>query len=123
MKEGKLQIEVDHYDLTDLFVDQFVIWDEVHRKVIATSDDGYIHTTYKDNIMKFPRDSNGKLDVSNRVYSREKVTLTKCKYTDKVHLCLGFSVVTPIIDGVEQPQEDRRCKPFVHSGKTLLSMD
>ena len=31
-------------------------------------------------------------------------------------------VVTPVIDGVEQPQEGRRCKPFVYSVNTLLSM-
>ena len=54
--------------------------------------------------MKFPRNDNGKLDVSNGAYSKEKVTLTKCKHTDKVPLCLGVSFITPIINGVEQPQ-------------------
>ena len=68
----------------------------------------YVRPQHKDHIMKFRCDNNGKLDISNRMYSREKVTLTKCKYTEKVRLCLGVSVVTPIIDGVEQPQEGRR---------------
>ena len=86
------------------------------------SDDGYVRTPYKDHIMKLPRNVNGKLDISNGTYSREKVNLMKCKYTDEVRLCLGVSVVTPIICGVEQPQEGRRCKPFIYSGKTLLSM-
>ena len=45
---------------------------------------------------------NGKLDVSNGMYSREKVTLAKCKYTEKVRLCLGVAVVNPVIAGVEQ---------------------
>ena len=54
--------------------------------------------------MKLPGDENGKLDISNGTYSREKVTLTKCKYTDKVRLCLGVSIVTPTIDDAEQPQ-------------------
>ena len=58
--------------------------------------------------MKFPCDINGKLDVSNGTYSRAKVTLTKCNYTDEFGLCFGVTVVTPDIDGVEQPQEGRR---------------
>ena len=49
--------------------------------------------------MKFPLKNNGKFDVLNRTYSREKVTLTKCKYTDEVRLCLGVSDATPVIDG------------------------
>ena len=85
-------------------------------------DDGYLHTTYKDHTTKFPRDINEKLVVYNGTYSREKNTLVKFKYTDKVRLCLGVAVVTPVIDGVEQPQEGRRWKPFIYSGKTLLSM-
>ena len=48
--------------------------------------------------------------------------MTKCKYTDKVCLCLGVSDVTPVIDGVEQPQKGRSCKHFIYSGKMLLSM-
>ena len=48
--------------------------------------------------------------------------MTRCKYTDEVHLCLGVNVVTPIIDGVEQPQGGGRYKPFVYSVKTCLSM-
>ena len=69
-----------------------------------------------------PRSSHEKLDVSNGTYSREKITLVKFKYTDKVRLCLGVAVVTPVIDGVGQPQEGRRCKPFIYSGKKLLSV-
>ena len=108
--------------MTNLFVDQFVKLDEVHRKIIPGSDDGYKQTLYKDHIMKLPRDKNGKLGVSNGAYSREKLTLTKCKYTYEFHMCLGVAFVTHIIDGVEQPQEGRRCKPFVYLGKTLFSM-
>ena len=50
--------------------------------------------------MKFPHNYNGKLEVSDWTYPGEKVTLTKCKYTDKVHLWLGASVVTTVIDDV-----------------------
>ena len=50
--------------------------------------------------MKFQRKNNGKFDVLNMTYSREKVTQTKCKYTDEVCLCLGVADVTPVIDGV-----------------------
>ena len=107
-KEGKSPKEFDTANLTYLFVDQFVKWDEFHRKVIPRYDDGYICTLYKDHIMKFPHNNNGKLDVSNGTYSREKVTFTRCKYTDEVRLCLGVSSVTPVIDVVEQPQEGRR---------------
>ena len=69
-KEGKLPKEFDPDNLTNLFVDQFVTWDKVHRKVIPGSDDGYVRTPYKNNIMKLPRNDNGKLDVSNGKYSR-----------------------------------------------------
>ena len=108
--------------MNNLFVDPFVTWDEVHRKVITGSDDGYIRTMYRYHIMKFPCGDNGKLGISNGTYSREKVTLTKCKYTYEVCLCLGSSSMTSAIDGVEQTQEGRRCKPFAYSGKTLLIM-
>ena len=108
--------------MTNLFIDQFVTWDEVHRKVIPISDDGYVRTDYKYHIRKFPHDYNGKLDVSNGTYSIEKVTLTKRKYTEEFRLCLGVAVVTPVIDGVEQPQEFRRLNVFVYSWKTLISM-
>ena len=82
LKEGNLPKEFYPDNLTNLFVDKFVTWYESYRKAIPGSDDGYLRTPYKDHIMKFQRDDNGKLDVSNVKYSREKVTLTKCKYTD-----------------------------------------
>ena len=103
-KEGKLPKYFDPANLTNLFVDKFVTWDKVHRKSIPVSGDGYVSTPYKDHIMKFPFNKNWKLDVSNGTYSREKVTLKRCKYTDEVRLCLGVYVMTPVIDGVEQPQ-------------------
>ena len=73
-KEVKLPKEFDPANLTHLFVDKFVTLVEFHWKVIPGSDDGYIHTPYKDNIMKFPRENNGKLGISKGSYSREKVT-------------------------------------------------
>ena len=39
-----------------------------------------------------------------------------------VLLCLGVAVVITGIDGVEQPQEVKRCKTFIYIGKTLLSI-
>ena len=81
-KEDKLPKEFDPANLTNLFVDRFVTWNEVYRKSLPGSDDGFVCTPYKYHIMNFPRDVNGKLDVSNGMNSREKVTLTKCKYTD-----------------------------------------
>ena len=121
-KQGKLSKEFNPNNLTDLSVDQFVTWDEVQRKFINGSDDGYVQTVYKSHIMKFPHNVNEKLDGSNRTYSREKVTLTNFKYTDEVYLCLGVSVTNPVVDGVNQPQEGRRCKSFVYTGKSLLNM-
>ena len=99
-KEGKLPKEFDPNNLTNLLVDNFVTWYDVHRKVIPGYDDGYVRTLYKDHIMKLPRNNNGKLDISNEMYSREQITSTKYKYTDEVHQCLGVSFVTPVIDGV-----------------------
>ena len=94
--------------MTNLFVDHFVTWYEVHRRFIPGSDDGYVHTLYKDLIMNLPSDDNGKFDVSNGRYSIEKVTFIKFKYTDKVRLCLGVAIVTTGIDDVEKPQEGMR---------------
>ena len=98
-KEGKLPTNFDPASLTNLFLDQFVTWNEVNRKVMTGSDDGYVRTLSKDHIMKLPRGVNGKWDVSNGTYSIEKFTFTKCKYIDEVRLCLGVAVVTPVIDG------------------------
>ena len=120
--DSELPSEYDPAKLTSLSVDQFVTWDEVHKKVMPGSDDGYVKSPYKDHILKFPRDANGKIDLLNGSYSKEKVTVMKCKYMDEVRLCLGVAVVTPVIDSVEQPMEGRRCKPFVYSGQTLLSL-
>ena len=68
MKEGELPKEFDPANLTHLFVNKFFIWDEVHRQVIPRYDNGYVRTLYKDHIIKFPRDDNEKLDVSNGTY-------------------------------------------------------
>ena len=89
---------------------------------MPVSDDGYVHTMYADHITNSLRDINGELDVSNETCSRENFTLMKCKYTDKVCLCLGVSMVTTGIDGVEKPQEGRRWTYFDYSGKMLLIM-
>ena len=52
-KKGKLPKEFDPASLTNSFVDQFVTWDEVHRKVIPGSNYVYLRNWYKDHIMKF----------------------------------------------------------------------
>ena len=67
-KESKLPKEFDPANLNNLFVDQFVTWDELHSKVMPVSDDGFVHTPYKDHITKFPHNVNMKLEVSNRKY-------------------------------------------------------
>ena len=69
-KEGKLSKEFDPADLNNLFVDNFVTWYEVHRKVMFGYDYGYLFTMHMDNIMNFPHNVNGKMDVSNGKYSR-----------------------------------------------------
>ena len=43
-KEGKLPKYFDPANLTNSFVDKFVTWDKVHRKVIPGYDDGYVCT-------------------------------------------------------------------------------
>ena len=122
-KEGKLPKEFDPANLTNLFVDQFVTWDEVHRKVIPGSDYVYVRNQYKDHIMKFQRKNNGKFDVLNRTYSREKVTLTKCKYTDEVLLCLGvFLMRLPSLMVFNNLDKSECAKRFVYSRDKLISM-
>ena len=46
MKEGKLPKEFDPANLTHLFVDQFVTWDEVNRKGIPISEYVYLRNRY-----------------------------------------------------------------------------
>ena len=52
-KESKIQKEFDPTNLNNLFVDQFVTWDEVHMKVIHRSNHVCLRNQYKDHIMKF----------------------------------------------------------------------
>ena len=73
-KEGKLPKEFDPTNMTNLFVDQFFTWDEVHRIVLTGSDEGCVRNQYKYHIMKSHHMNNGGFDVLNRTYSREKVT-------------------------------------------------
>ena len=46
-KESKLPKEFDPANLTNLFVDQFVTWDKVHRKVIPRSYYVYLRNRFK----------------------------------------------------------------------------
>ena len=100
MKKGKLPKQFDPVNLTNLFFDKFVTWDEVLRKIVLKYVYGCLRTPYKDHIMNFPRDVNGE---GGGVF-KKKGTLMNCKYTDEVCLCLGIVVVTPFIDCVKQPQ-------------------
>ena len=52
-REFKLPKYFDPANLTNLIVDKFVTWDEVHRKVIPGSDYVYLRNRYKDHTMKF----------------------------------------------------------------------
>ena len=99
-KEGKLPKAFDHANLTTLFLNQFVTWDEFHRRVIPRSDYVFMLNTYKDHIMNSSCNNNGKLDVLKRMYSRKKITLTRCKYIDEFRICLSVADMTPVIDGV-----------------------
>ena len=121
-EDVELPQEYDPDKLSSISEDQFVTWDEVHKKVQPGSDKGTLKSTVKDTVYKFPRDNFGKVDLVNGTYSDEPVSSMKCKYTDEIRLSLGVAVVTPVVDGVEQPKEGRRCTPFVYSGKTLLSI-
>lgn len=109
--------------LTKFSTDQFVTWDETHKKVQPGTDYDGIVSDEKDFIWRFPRDEDGKIDLEHGLYSEEPVCQTKCKYTDEVRLCLGVAVVTPKDkNGNHLPREGRRCKPFSYTGKTLLSI-
>ena len=74
----------------------------------------------KDYVLKFRRNTNGKLDLKHGTYSSETLSQTRCKFTEEVRLCLGAGCVTPVVDGAEQKTVGVRCNPFVYSGKTLL---
>ena len=81
---GIVPQEFDKDKLTCFSSDQFVTWDEVHRKVQpGTDDEGSLPITNNDNIMKFPRDENGKLDMDNGAYSKSEVTKMNCNPNPK----------------------------------------
>ena len=73
-KESKLPKEFDPANLTNLFVDQFITWDEVRRKVIPRYDYVYVRNRYKDHITKFQRKNNGKFDLlQQEVFHRKSI--------------------------------------------------
>jgi hypothetical protein len=90
-------------------LDQFqtAYWDETHKKCDAGGTSSKL--TYH---VKFPRDNNGKLDLSGAG------TYWKVKYESEVRLALGVAKVKLQNGEVE----GRRAKPFVYSGKLLLSL-
>lgn len=120
---GPLPKQFDKSRLSKLSIDQFVCWDEVNSKVQAGSAQSTVISSNKQTTYKFKRDENGKLDPNGK-FSDEECSIMRTKFSDEIRLSIGVGVVTPINPDTRMPmeQEGRRCKPFVYTGKSILSI-
>jgi hypothetical protein len=78
----------DQQKLTSIKIDQIAFWDETHKKVKPGNTAAYD----QDEVLTFPRDANGKVDLENGTYQEVQLAKLQCKYTDEVRLCIGVSV-------------------------------
>ena len=102
-----------------LALDQIVWWDETHRKCLIGGQN-----PSKSIQIIFPRNEDGKIDIQNGQYSKERKTILNVKYEKECRLGLGVAKVTPLdSDGNTLPAEGRRCHPYDYSSKVMISID
>jgi hypothetical protein len=112
----------DKKQLTAIKLSQIAWWDETHRKCTIGGLSGA-----KEYFLKFPRNESGSFDPKGS-YSTELVTQLKVKYCQEARLCLGvvalpkFNSPSNGIDNNETELVGKRLKPFVYSGKVILSI-
>ena len=99
----------DQQKLTSIKIDQIAFWDETHKKVKPGNTAAYD----QDEVLTFPRDANGKVDVENGTYQEVQLAKLQCKYTDEVRLCIGVSATQ---------NEGKVLGTFVYTNKTLLTI-
>ena len=96
-----------------------VWWDETHRKSLIGGQNP--SKTFQ---ILFPRNKDGKLDLENGEYSKERKTVLNVKYEKECRLGLGVAMVTPLSqDSTPLPSVGRRCYPFDYSSKVMTSLD
>ena len=100
----------DQQKLTPIKIDQIAFWDETHKKVKPGNTAAYD----QDEVLTFPRDANGKVDVENGTYQEVQLAKLQCKYTDEVRLCIGVSATK---------NEGKVLGTFVYTNKTLLTIN
>lgn len=109
-------------NLTAIKLSQIAWWDETHRKCTIGGLSGA-----KEYFLKFPRDEKGSYDPKG-MDSNELVTQLKVKYCQETRICLGvvalpkFNVPSNGIDNNDTELIGKRLKPFVYSGKVILSI-
>ena len=96
-----------------LELSQVVWWDETHKKCNIGLQSQTNCTTYH----KFPRGSNGEINLVNGKYSEDNLMYLKVKYDDEVRFALGCAIVNS--NGVNVGQ---CCTPIVYLGKTIVSI-
>ena len=102
-----------------LSLHQIVWWDETHRKCLIGGQN-----PSKTIQMIFPRDKDGKIDIKNGEYTKERKTVLNVKYEKECRLGLGVAMVAPLSpDGTALSPIGRRCHPFDYSSKVMISID
>ena len=100
-----------------LEVSQVVWWDETHRKCLV----GGLSSS-KEFVLKFKRNSEGKLDADNGEYSKEECRKLDCKYEQEGRFGLGCAVIEQQKQDGSWFERGMKCKLFDYSGKTLISL-
>eukprot|EP00978_Attheya_sp_CCMP212_P008683 scaffold20425_cov45-Attheya_sp.AAC.1 len=95
---------------------QIAWWDETHRKCTI----GGIAAGSIDFEVRFPRDQNGKIDLSgNGKYNEKQKTIMKVKYEKEVRLSLGCGMVE--INGTGEIV-GKRAENYDYSGRIIITI-
>jgi hypothetical protein len=106
--DGTLSPWFDPDKMQSLTPQQVAWWDETHRKcVISGQRAGATH------YIRFPRTTEGKLDLEAGEYDSSEVSWVNVKYEKEVRLCLGCG----IREEADGTTVGVCAKPFCYSGK------
>ena len=116
-KHGPIEKKYDGTLQGKLSLDQIAWWDETHWKCLIC-----VQNPSKSFQILFPRNEQGRIDMENGEYSKERKFVLNVKYEKECCLGLGVAMVTPLgLDSTPLSSEGRRCHPFDYSSKVMIS--
>ena len=105
--------------LTPLSPYQQVDFDEAHRQCTPGEGLGSLTKKYR---LVFPRDANGKVDLSGQ-YTKHQLSSMKVKYNTEMRKCFGLATIKPLdSDGNELDPVGVRTKDFDYTCKNIKSI-